>query len=318
MKKPLLVFIWIGDFLPEWAKISLLINSQKSNCAPILICNRSIGSVDGICPQIFIEDFYTRPYFLNKWYLSPSKNFRDGFWIKSSERFIILSQFLRKFKITEAFHAELDNLIFDLTDLNFLLNSTGSGLFCPRDNFKRGIASLIYINNHDALDVLHNFYENSRLEELNDMSILGRLLSGHSDLFFSLPTENFFSTDVGWNTLKQVDLGGIFDAAAIGQYLMGIDIRNSFLPVFNGFSNENAGYDLNSLLFLLDASQSSLNAHNPLTNVSTKIYNLHIHSKNFYLIKNGRLPNIISKINQSSKTCIGWKPPFIKKPFFIK
>lgn len=315
---PFLIFIWIGDFLPEWAKIALAINSQKSKCNPILLCNRSIGLIEGICPQIFIEDFYNRPQLLKKWYLTSSNDFRNGFWIKSSERFFILNQFLRTYGLTEAFHAEIDNLIFDLTGLNLRLNSMGSGLFCPRDNLKRGIASLIYINNLDALDVLQNLYENTRFDELNDMLILGKLLSRHHTLFLSLPTENFFSTDIEWATLNQANLGGIFDAAAIGQYLMGIEIRNSYLPTFNGFCNENSGYDLNKLRFSLSTNESSICAKNFLTNVSTKIYNLHIHSKNFYLIRNGKLPDIISRINKSSKTCIGWKPPLINRPFFIK
>lgn len=245
-------------------------------------------------------------------------DFRDGFWIKTSERFLILNQFMRKSNLGEAFHAELDNLVFDLTSLNSYLNQIGRGFFCPRDHITRGVASLTYINNLDSLDLLQDFFESSNLEIMNDMTALGQLLNTNTKSFISLPTENIFSENLKWSTPSHTRLGGIFDAAAIGQFLMGIDIRNSYLPTFNGFVNENSGCNLNKLLFQWNAHDLSLSINNPFTKLSAKIYNLHIHSKNFYLIEHGKLPNIISKINRGGKTCIGWKPPFIKKPFFIK
>jgi len=314
---PNLVFVWLGNELPSWAKISLSMCSRFNSCKIVLLCNKSLGTVRGNFTQIYIEDFYQQPEFICKWYASKVNSFRDGFWIKTSERFFILEQYMLAFHINKIFHAEIDNLIFNISGLANNLDLLQSGIFCPRDADNRGIASFIYINNVESLKILRRYYETNYLESINDMKFMGKLLNNQKNYFHSLPTDNSLPVDNRrWGTLDPSLTGGIFDAASIGQYLLGIDIRNSYYPTFNGFVNENASRYINEFDFLIDKQNSNLYISENINHPRIKVYNLHIHSKNFYIIKNVGLEKIILRLKQGQKTFVGWKPPFFKRKVF--
>lgn len=303
----ILIFVWIGDFLPPWALLSLKLNSRLLNRKIILLCSNKIQKINFL-DQFYYEDFYTKDYFFKSFYNQKFSSWRDGFWIKTSERFFILNQFVKKYNIDKFYHAEIDNLIFDLSNLSDKLDLVGSGFFCPQDSSERGIASLIYINNLDSLDVFCKFYQNMNLKYTNDMIVLGSFLN-NSSLGFPLPTENSISSHLNSNSF-----GGIFDAASMGQYLFGIELRNSFLPVFNGYVNSNSHIDYDKALFNLDLDKMILNLVY-LKRFSVNIYNLHIHSKNFYLFSSKLYERIIFNSNNNKKSFIGWNLPFLNVYF---
>jgi len=241
----ILIYVWLGRHFPSWMKDSLAISGRNSKISTVLLSNSSAGNFPDVDHQIFIEDFYIHePSVMPIKTRTKAHNFRDGFWIKTSERFLVLASFVKKYKIESFFHAELDVAVFGLNGLGERLDTYASGFFCPRDSVDRGIASLIYCNNVDTLKSLVAKMSCLDGESVNDMSILGELLKSEQN-FYSLPTErelNLGSTNSQWRTVPLHVSGGIFDAAAIGQYLFGIDSRNtSNLLLKNGFKNENCG-----------------------------------------------------------------------------
>jgi hypothetical protein len=141
----------------------------------------------------------------------------SDFWINTSLRFWYLKKLIEIRNITEFFHAELDNAIFSLGDLDKRLNALGEGIFAPRDSTKRAIASLIYCNRPKyCLDELIGIYGGTNYPK-HDMEALGIYAIKYPHNFFALPTESFHYNSKKWNLLSPMIVNGIFDAASIGQ-----------------------------------------------------------------------------------------------------
>lgn len=304
LSTPPLIFVWLGEKFPGWMKSALLMNQNLCAIDTILISNSAAGHVLGFKHQIFLEDFYTPPAALNVRLAGLNPRFRGGFWSKTTERFFVLKQFMDKFSISACFHAEIDNLIFDISKLAVAADEIGRGFFCPRDAIDRGVASLVYINEKEGLNELLSLAADKGHSLNNDMYLLGHLLQT-SATFFSLPTENVFAEQgsTGWTCVNSVSVRGIFDAAAIGQFLFGIDPRNTGPLLFNRFENENCGYDLKALSYEINAAQKSFALIRKADGLRVNLYNLHIHSKLFKQLSNpSRLAQILHSANNGHKT----------------
>lgn len=304
LSTPPLVFVWLGARFPEWMKSALLLNQNLCGIDTILISNSAAGRVLGFKHQIFLEDFYTPPVALNVRLAGLNPRFREGFWGKTTERFFVLKQFMDKFSVSACFHAEIDNLIFDLSSLATSMNKVGKGFFCPRDSMQRGIASLVYINDKEGLNELLSLAASKDHSFDNDMYLLGHLLRT-SPTFFSLPTENLFAEQesTAWTCVTSVSVAGIFDAAAIGQFLFGIDPRNTGPLLFNRFENENCGFDLKQLTYEIDIPKKSFAVIRKADGLQVNLYNLHIHSKLFKQLSDpNRLAKILNRANNGHKT----------------
>ena len=291
-----LIFVWIGSELPSWARIAVNIAVKNSGCEVILLSSKY--NPDVRCEQVQISDFY-HPSNLQ---IKNNTNYRDGFWIKSLERYLVLNDFMRYKGISSFFHAELDNLIFNIASLDNIFSKFSKGLFLPKDNENRCIASLIYCNSTELLQDLSEFILNESMKYENDMEVLGEFSKINKKVRF-LPNEAVFksSSIAPDRYFNEVDLNGVFDAAAIGQFLFGIDPRNSIFPTFNRFVNENAGYDLNKIKFdiSLDDGKATLNRLN--------LYNIHVHSKIFHkFLKPGYIERVIEKINLGKRSFISF------------
>lgn len=290
-----LIFVWIGDKLPDWALISIDFAIKNSNSNVYLLITNKSSKISSKCIQIEISSFYTNT---QESIISNDKHFRDGFWIKTTERFFILRDFVKRYNIYSFFHAELDNLVFDISHLGICLDKIGKGIFIPKDSKERCIASFLYINNFQILEEFCNYILNNPEQLSNDMLLLGDFGSKNTKVFY-LPNESAFNDLNSINYLDHNKIGGIFDAAAIGQYLFGIDPRNTYFPVFNKFLNENLKYDLSKCTFNISISENIAYIN------GIKIYNLHIHSKIFAKLLNHKwLLRLLKRINNNKKSYI--------------
>lgn len=298
-----LVFVWLGNELPKWAHRSLIMNKKTSRAKIILLANKNVGKILGVDEHHYLEDFYQTPSLIQE--KINQSNFRSGFWVKTSERFFVLETYMREMGVANFFHAELDNVVINIQGLGNRLDHFGSGMFCPRNFNDRGIASLIYINSKIALTEFNDRALNASMTmEENDMTILGGLLQ-NSPEFISLPTENAFGETKNWNgkNLNSSECEGIFDAAAIGQYLFGVDPRIIDGPMFNGYINEYSGCDLVRLRYEFsgDLSRADIQSNDK----RLRLYNIHVHSKIFDQIEDPeRIEYIISEINKGNETIL--------------
>jgi hypothetical protein len=288
-----LIFIWIGKKIPSWILDSLEINTKTSKTKIILLRNYD-AKYEGSIENYSIEEFYD-----SKLLKLNNRKFRNGFEYKTMERFYILYEFMIKYNINKVFHAELDNIVFDISKLSYCLDQQGKGLFCPRDSSDRGIASLIYINEINALKY---FCTESKQKKLTDMENLGLYLNERNDIFHSLPTDLIINNN-NLSCISYRKIFGIFDAASIGQYILGIDPRNIVGPLTNGFINENANKKIDSFIYIFDLNKGELRIN--YNNLNYNVYNLHVHSKLFKLILNkNKFKKIIDRINNKKKSLL--------------
>jgi hypothetical protein len=313
---PELVYSWLGDTLPDWARVSLRIAGRTSGLSTVLICSRKVGVVDGVTRQVWLEDFYKPPEV--KWATKKGIRFgfRNGFWRKTFERFIVLEQYATSQGVSSLFHAEVDNLLFNVKDLTHRLNDAGKGFFCPRDATNRGVASFVYVNDTTTLrQMVETFFDDS-IPMTSDMELLGHLLQ-HNEHFYSLPTERIMGDPPvpEWSALSIEQTKGLFDAAAIGQFMFGIDPTNCGMFLRNGFLNEHHGCDFWKLFFVLDVETGKCTlSRKPNGEGEVPLYNIHVHSKLFKAIAEPRrLSRIIDRLNNGQTTLLSvrlvqWRP----------
>lgn len=269
--------MWLGPTLPSWFELSLSITRLFNPSIPIYLLS------DHPHTHVYLKKLSVQTYTLN--FLledlpiahSPSDNLFQ-FWQNSSKRFFYLHYFADLYHISSFFHAELDNIIFDISSLHLRLDRY-QGLFAPQDSPSRAIASLIYVNHIESLQDLLRCYTQSTVT--NDMAALG-LFASSQNRFYPLPTESSYAASISWSPLKPEECHGIFDAATLGQYLFGIPkYHTPYSPSRNHTINENC---------LIDPSQIRLVSLFPLVIVHPnyphplRLYNLHVHSKQFSYI----------------------------------
>lgn len=294
-----LVFIWIGKSIPKWLKPAVIFASENSGCNVTLLHSVESLYIPNI-KLININKFYQRSKLLNNVEFYGELKFRNEFWLKTTERFLILRDYMIHYNIHKCFHAECDNLIFNIELLSNQLDNIGEGLFAPRDSLSRAVASLIYINSINSINRLcNNIFSNKG--KVNDMYLLGEYLSTSID-GYSLPIESCLNNSPKWNYISIDTVGGIFDANSLGQYLFGVDPRNDpYNPVYNLFINENLTLNLKDMKFDYDGTFFYLKYG---VN-KVKIFNLHVHSKNLEIISNRKkIYKIINSTNKQKKIIV--------------
>lgn len=312
------VYIHIGNELPEYIYDSiyqtLLIN--KNSCKIYVIINESnITSLKQTISQFNLDLFFTSTFDLlacieiisiesldkllkyDNFYQTYLTNisskynlneFRNGFWISTTSRFFYIHCFMKKYNITQLFHIENDIMLYDsfINILNNFYSHTNSNhdIWTVQDSIDRVVPSILYFPNADSLSNLTLFIAQQHSTSttfLNDMNLLGKYKNK-----FSLPI-----SPEQWTS--------IFDGAAIGQYLGGIDIRNTkhsnnklsyFVNNTIGFINETSVFKPNTCNFSYSTIQTDMHSI-PLkllicTSKTSKkiasVSNIHIHSKQLY------------------------------------
>jgi hypothetical protein len=205
------------------------------------------------------------------------RNFRNGFWMYCSLRLFYLYSFIKKFNIINCIHLENDVLTyvnFDEIKDEFKLNKINVTFDC--DN--RVIPGIIFIPNYHIFTPIIANYNFS----LNDMENLANVSDDIIEPLPIIPIINEINK-VNKNFNKY-----IFDAAAIGQYLGGVDKRNEDHTNRNehgdsrGFVNETCIIKYNNYKFFWIKKNNLYIPHISINNNFIKIINLHIHSKELY------------------------------------
>lgn len=203
---------------------------------------------------------------------------RGGFWHLCSARLFYIYSYITKFNIIDCLHIENDVLIY--YDLNnpFKLFSSNK-VCCTFDCNWRVIPSVIYIPNACAFKPIIDQYDFSR----NDMDNLGKF---SKDVIERLPISFELCDGNGDSNMESLQLienfhkyNMIFDAAAIGQYVGGVDPRN--IPSDStGFINETCLIKYDKYKFVWIKKDNNLYCPYLEKNGQyIKIFNLHIHSK---------------------------------------
>jgi hypothetical protein len=190
---------------------------------------------------------------------SLSSDFRNGFFRHCFKRFLYLYYYMRDYNVQDIIHIENDVMVYNNCD-NWRSLFT-SKIHLIMDSPDRCIPSVMYFKNHNILGKCLEHYNYDSDE--NDMVFWGKCFQLFQNDIKTLSIHNNF----------------IFDGAAIGQYLGGVNpenVENGQQTI--GFINETCvekynhhkfkwKYDCNTKLWI------------PIMNTNTRIQNLHIHSK---------------------------------------
>ena len=208
-------------------------------------------------------------------YVSSIKNtFRNGFWELTSYRFIVIYEYMKQYNIDNIIHIENDVLIYKNVDSIKFHNM--SKLLLTMDSKNRCIPGIMFIPNHTILKKCMDIFN----PKLNDMQNFSNCYYTLTDCIDTLPIfleDN--SNDVSIMITKNYKhYNAIFDAAAIGQYLGGIDPRNQSGNTI-GFVNETCVIDYSQYNFIWKMINGLNYPYIIINNIEVPIINLHIHCK---------------------------------------
>lgn len=225
-----------------------------------------------------------------------NRQWLDGFWLYTSERFLFLYDFMKQYNLSDIIHLETDNMVYvDFTELLPIFKKNYPGVGAVFDNDQRCIPGLVYFANWQiARDLAQCFAQNASSGK-NDMEIIGLFFQKRSELkdVNALPiimpsyVESFgLHSKIGHRTIDPAryynhieEFRSIFDGAAIGQYLGGTAPCHG--PSVPGFINESCLFDPSLLSFEWKRDSRGRNVPFAVFNGEFfRINNLHIHSKN--------------------------------------
>lgn len=200
--------------------------------------------------------------------------FRDGFWKNTSKRLFLLYQYIKDNNITNCFHLENDVLLY----YNFNDYIFDDKIYLVMDSENRCIPGIIYIPSYKHLDNLIKNYNYN----CNDMINMSFFYHNNLDKCCTFPIikKNTYYDKIDIYSENYNEFNGIFDGAAIGQYLGGVDPRN--IPGDStGFINETCIVKYNNYNFKWKKNEIN-DLYIPyivIDDIDIPIYNLHIHSK---------------------------------------
>ena len=215
------------------------------------------------------------------------KEWRDGFWHYTSARFFTLHSFMAKYAVQNVIHIENDVLLYYNCDETLTEPLTNSRqIHIPFDSYTRNIASIVYIPDASTLGQVLAHYDYGKNDMYNFSEIRGKTdLIDQFPIFIEDTTLGSASvTDAlerafvshGWSRFG----GYIFDAAAIGQFIGGVDPRNCPDDT-RGFINETCVIKYNDEGTILWKNCDGFLKPFLQTREAREIpiFNLHIHSK---------------------------------------
>lgn len=201
-------------------------------------------------------------------------SFRNGFWQLATYRFRALYAYMKKYDVKDIIHLENDVMVFENLD-NIHFHST-TKILLVMDSVKRCIPSIMFIPNATLLEkCMQSFHPHK-----NDMENWAISFNNNKDFIDTFP----IGSDVSLFVCKHyAHYHAIFDGAAIGQYLGGIDPRNTTPGnVTVGFVNETCLIDYSKFSFIWKPNRHNLMCPFVIMDdhIECPVINLHVHSKN--------------------------------------
>jgi len=199
--------------------------------------------------------------------------FRNGFWKFTTMRFFFIHAYTQWKELTDVFHIEYDNLIYE-DFLPVLPIFREKEMWAVMDSPRRCIPSFLYFRDAAIQATLLQTLLQLAPIAKNDMESLAFFIQTNPSRVGWLPIVTAVYTDGEIDrryTEHAERFGLLFDGAALGQYVGGVDPRNTPGDTC-GFINETCVFRCDRADFIMDARRK------PTLN-GFPVVNLHIHSK---------------------------------------
>lgn len=199
------------------------------------------------------------------------RDYRGGFWHAAAERFLAISDYMKYTNMKHVFHIEYDNLVYmDLSRLFPVFQKHYRHVGIPTDCPGRVIPSFMYFRDYESIEHMTEYMTANVSEFQNEMVLLRSYMNSFPDRLKALPIARPPYAPPEY-TNHWDEFQCVFDAAALGQYVGGVDPRN--IPGnTEGFVNE-------SCIFRADRAGIEWRNGCPWA-FGIPVVNLHIHCKN--------------------------------------
>jgi len=198
----------------------------------------------------------------------------SGFWQSTSERFAYLYDYCTSANLSNTIHLENDIMLYyDISQR--LPQFITKPMWAVFDSEHRCIPSVLFFRHSTVMgDFMKTFVQCAR-QNKNDMETIAYFRKTHPDQIGALPIITNYSEPIpAMYTEHASTFGVLFDGAAVGQYLGGIDtIHNKHNT--DGFINETTVFQCNKATVEWTYNQGK---KVPYLN-GLPLVNLHIHSK---------------------------------------
>jgi len=270
-----LILVHSGNFFPEYLNDCIELALRQDLDIDLLLSDVlhkyvkhkvNIQKLEDYCDDLYLK-------FSNK---SFDSNFRDGFWNRTSSRFFILSNYAKSKNLKSFFHIENDVALFsNLVECKNILENSHKDSALVMDSPNRCIPSIMWFKNNSILNnIAQHIFEN---DDLNDMQSLSKFFNNNKDIILNLPiipiSDKNSNIDYG-NLIEEFKY--IFDGAAIGQYLFGIDCIEDPNKNTRGFINETTIFNSSQFNYFFKNKKPYI----LFDNKKIPIINLHMHCKN--------------------------------------
>jgi len=285
-----IILVHIGDTFPTYLR-DCIEQIQHVCKIPIhVLASKSV--LDKLDYNIVKADLSTIPTSEHDTRFKNTTTLQKGFWQHATQRFFVLHNYMKQKNLNDVFHMEYDNLLY--YDVSKLLDVFRTkDMWVIIDAPTRCIPGFMYIKS---------------AKQLNDMlpTVLAGAAKGQNDMVTLAAYANK-TTTVGHLPIVKLtpEFGVLFDGAAVGQYIGGVDPRNDPKNTI-GFINE-------TTTFKCDDQTIEWRQHVPYMN-NLPLVNLHIHSKDLQRWRSQ--PHFISGeiIQETCEVYLGLEDDFSYNP----
>ena len=303
-----IVFVHIGSNIPPYLLVAVEQAFVFNQTVPIhIIAERQ--ALNSINWPSYVNCINTEDLPLTREHYAFIQNvLHSGFWRVTLERFLYLDDFIQKNNCKNVFHLENDVMLYlDLKEKLHAFETCYNGMVASTaDCDERFVPGLVYVNNATASNKLSQYITSRAACYGNDMELLMQFKNvyykQHMDyLPILVPSYDRLLKNLSGRTMGRrhlyytnIDkLGAIFDAAALGQFFVGIDPKIG--PDKPGFLAELSVF--NAKYFGFRWEKDVCGRWVPFISYAQEEYpiaNLHVHCKNLqYFYSLNKTPPII-------------------------
>lgn len=299
-----IVFVHIGNAVPTHADVAIAQARLFNKKARIILISSQEGlqrfhtAKDQIHLELIPYDTLPKTPIHQEYHNRCTET--SDFWRYTSERFLYLWDLMQAYSLENVFHLENDTMLY--ADLEILLphfHTYYPGIGATFDNEDRCIPGFVWIANRQAMELLAAHFAEQAITGLNDMQVIGNyrkkyliqridtlpIIMPEYAAVYPLESPHRHITSQPRSYYNHFEaFHAIFDAAAIGQYLGGIDPMHAHNQP--GFINESCLFNPSLLKYQwkLDEQERWV-PYAIFRNHSYPIINLHIHSKRLHAFK---------------------------------
>ena len=189
--------------------------------------------------------------------------FRKGYWRHVKERFFFVEEVMLKEGVADVISMEYDVLVYgNLTDLCRKLHGLPQTLRYVMDNERKGHPAFLYFPTVIDAQSLTTFFAAMAALPYEDMQTLGLYAKLFPVQQFPVITEqrnraipnrrsqqNHTTADSSFLSQHSEELGCLFDSLVVGQWIGGIDPRNTGGQKVVNYENESALYSIREMPF---------------------------------------------------------------------